>query len=248
MTGIRKVLWRISLLTIMCPIALPVSSQNNGLTNPVVTRPLYGEDLDGKIIEIPLPPTEVKGTTFVYDNWRMGSVELITNQKISDQWLRYDLLNEQMEIKLDGEVKVLKGNRIRKGQWLDPESDRNVLFVNNTNYKYKGTKLVGLLEVLVDGSLGLITKTSIKLIESNYLPQLNAGNRDDRLKKEKSYFVRKGNELFEVEKGRKKNEYLFEGLREEMMSYIKDERLVYSTEEDLIKIISRYNQLAQDKP
>ncbi len=237
-------------VVIICIAAYLVSihmaaAQNQGLQNPVLSPPLYGEDADGRIIEIPLPAPKLEGSTYIYDPWRLGDIQLTTGERIKGQWIRYDLFNHQMEIKSEGEVKVLKSNRISNGSWLDPDRNDYIPFVHASTMEGSGLPGEGILEILVDDQAKLMVHTGSKIIESNYLPQLAAGNRNDRIKKQRTYYLDYKGELRVINAKKKENQELFSEFQPAMDSFNKQKKLSYKVEPDLVQMVQQLNSLLE---
>ena len=224
-------------------MTLTTFGQNEQLKNPVLTKPLYGEGVDGRIIEIPLPPADVLGSSYMYDQWRLSDLTLKSGVNIKEHWMRYDIENERMEIKNEGEISAIPLTRIKSGTWLDPETDQQIAFVNSTSYRLNDTPVIGLMELLVVDSISLLRRTNTQLLEANYVPQLAAGRRDHRLKKEVRYYLLQDNTMRELSLKWKKSIDLFDPYQSQMEEYIQEHKLNFKNIDDLSFAVKRYNLL-----
>ncbi len=218
-------------------------AQKEQLQNPVLSKPLYGAGADGRIIEIPLPTAELVGSTYLHDDWRLGDLVFFNEVSIKEHWMRYDLVQNRMEIKNDGVVSVVSLEKIGSGNWLDPQTDQQVPFINNTKLKLDGTPILGILEVLSDDEVALVKRTHPKVLEANYVPQLASGRRDHRIQKIVNYYLLEGQELKEIDLRWKKSLAAFSPHEESMIKFLKENKLSFKNESDLVRAVGFFNTI-----
>ncbi|MEQ8474571.1 MAG: hypothetical protein RIC35_25455 [Marinoscillum sp.] len=147
----------------------------------------------GRLDEIGLPPAKVEGTGFLDEEWRLGSLKLFNLDTIKNLLLRYDVLNDYVEITRDRE-------KIRIAHLSIVESfmfDRSRVFRNTRAFKPSGgidSKLAGVFEVLYENKDVLLTRHyDVERKQSTYVPAFDVGNRSEQLLlKDEDYLVKNG--------------------------------------------------------
>ena len=235
----------LSLIVIALALPSHCLAQKEQLQNPVVTKPLYGAGVDGRIIEIPLPTAELVGSTYLHDDWRLSDLVFFNRVTLKEHWMRYDLVQNRMEIKNDGVISVVNLEKISSGNWLDPQTDQRVKFVNNSEFKLDGTPILGILEVLADDTIALVKRTHPEVLEANYVPQLASGRRDHRIQKMVNYYLLVGQDLKEIDLRWKKSLTAFNPHEEAMTEFLKENKLSFKNESDLIQAVHYFNTISE---
>ncbi len=192
------------------------------------------------------------GTSFLTDDWNSGTIYFTLNRKLEDQKFQYDIELNQFLLKGDKELKDLADARIIDAVnvmafVIDRKTGNNRQFLNSMNAKLTldGTPLLGFVEVLADGNLTLLRKIETSILKSSYNVALNAGTKQDKIiKKEVYYFKNKdSNNLFKVSKKLNSNLVFFGNHKDKVKAYVKDNKLKFKDEGDLLKITTYYNSL-----
>lgn len=204
------------------------------MTNP-------GEVLE----EIPLPLSSLEGTFYLEDEWQTGNIYLKTNQVLKNLPLRYDLEHEILEIRVQNNVKVCRPDMLKKFEWKNKESGKYQTFVNTAHFTPTNIKLhKGIMEVLVEDNVSLLKETTIKIIKSTYVPTVDVGQRNDRIKKDDKYYLQIDNKLFGIQKRKEKNLAILQDCKS-LDNFIKVNHLRFNTKEDLIAIVREYNSCVE---
>lgn len=190
---------------------------------------------------------ETEGSFYLNLNWNKSSFILKKNEKeIQGFHVKYDLKNSVLEILTRTDIKVVDINKILNLTWLDSISNKPQFFINAEQFNVKETKLLGLLEVLVDGKTPLFKHTSTFIQPSNYNAALNSGSKNDQIKKkEKYYFSIDQVTLIEV-RGKKSILKETEEISDKIEKIIKENSLSLSRETDLIKLFTEINSIEQN--
>jgi len=157
--------------------------------------------------------------------------------------LRYELLNEWLEIKVDGEIKLLPLEELREFTWVTPASQMLEHYIAQTTYRYKGLPVEGIYKVLYEGKVKLLEKIEAKLIKPNYIPQLDAGNREYTYERSRTMYLERKGELKLFPKRKKDILRLFTPYYDEMKQFIKKEKLNVRDRKNLIQIVMHYDDL-----
>jgi len=231
-----------TLLAIVGLIEISASRGQAVTANPTSQLNMYGEGIDARIVEKPYIPESNRKEVYIWENWEEGVIELNDNLKIDDYPFKYEILTETIEIRVADTVKLLGSGEIERFTIKQNSEER--LFVNASEYILGGTPMYGVLEVLYRGEkIGLLQKHEPKLIRANYVPQFNAGNREDSFEKKERFFLVKAKRLIKCEKRKKQFIAQFDPYQEEIGRYIKRNKLNPKRVDDLVKLIAYYDEL-----
>lgn len=178
----------------------------------------------------------VKGSPYVFDDWRKGKIISVDADIIVGVLLNFNGKTEGFEIK--------KGNNFIEldPKWyirvvIEGDSEEAIIFQKNflpplankfTRVVYEGENL-SIVE-------NFISKIEIKVIN-------NVGKKEElkRFYSKRNYFLIKGKKITLL-KTKKKSLYALLGHKAELESFIKKEKLKLSSETDLIKLFTFYEE------
>ncbi len=203
----------------------------NGINNADL---LYG---------IPLPSGKVIGDTYLDTRWKNFSILLYDKDKLIEGYpARYDIYLDELEVMGRNGIKVLKGDQVKSFVWADSIMRVPVYFVNAKDYKNEdNVPFTGFFQVLSDGSMPLLKKTSIGIKKADYNVQLNVGSPDDKILKKVKFYTVKEKRVVELPGSRKKFLMLFDEDYEKIEQLVKDNNLSTSNEDHLVTIFQHYN-------
>ena len=194
----------------------------------------------GVISEMPLTEPKIIGTSYLFDTWHLGNIDLGENGMIRNQFIRYDLANHYIEIKFDSTIKAVDGIFVDNFSVVDIDGLlRN--YVNCGQYAYEDTRLLGFFEIIVEGEYSLFLKTESVFIESDYVMQLDMGARDHKIIKDEEYYIANNKGVIKVPKSRRNILEIYpsvEGLKE----FLKKERISTKNVSDLKKLADFLNK------
>jgi hypothetical protein len=99
----------------------------------------------------------------------------------------------------------------------------------------------GFFQVLSDGAIPLLKRTTIEIKKADYNVQLNVGSTDDKILKKVKFYAVKERQVLEVPGSRKKFLSLFGEDDEKIERLVKDNNLSTSKEDHLEIIFQHYN-------
>ncbi|MFC2136709.1 hypothetical protein ACFLTE_00895 [Bacteroidota bacterium] len=178
---------------------------------------------------------------YLNDNWRTGSFILSTNKIIYDTPLKFDLLNNNLEIQYKNEIKVLGIEQLREFSWKDDlKNNRRYINTNllNIDIAYKG-----LSELLVDDKVILLKSYEIaqKLKKSNY--GISAFSESYYVFHELYLVNTETKEVLMIKRNRNKFYSFFSNDADIVSKYIEDKKLKFHKEIDLMNIVQYYNSI-----
>ena len=190
------------------------------------------------------PPGKVIGDTYLTPNWLKSAIQLYKDDRVIQGYsVRYDIYADALDIKTNNGVKVLEGKRIKSFSWLDSTRVEPVFFVNARDYKFENTPLTGFFEVLVDGPAPLFKRTQLRVKKADYNVSFDVGSRDDKILKERSYYVGQSKAVVELGNAKKKVLPIFGNRSDEMEKFMSDNNLSLKNEADLVRLFKHYNTL-----
>jgi len=102
---------------------------------------------------------------------------------------------------------------------------------------------LGFLELLVDGEVTILVHKSVQIYIANSAVSVSGSHRPHDIFYIDNYFLAKEGKLYPIRKRKRKDIYLFEEKRNEIMSFSRKKGLVFNRKKDLILIVSHYNEL-----
>jgi len=193
--------------------------------------------------EMRLPPARTLGTHMYNEAWKPGIVYLTSEDVIEGYNIRFDVQKNQLEIKGKEQVKICAFHRIDKFK-LVPSFGDTTLFISTNNFKFEdGVPLTGFFELLYDGDMDLFSRSKIELLESNYVPTVDVGRRENKIVIREDYFVEKDGIIYEVQSRLKKNQHFFGTHYDAVKQFSRDQRLKFNNREDLVKLFDFYDSL-----
>jgi hypothetical protein len=193
----------------------------------------------GVISELPLSEPKTVGTSYIYETWHLGNIDLGERGMIRNKFIRYDLSNHFIEIKLDSVIKAVDGIYVKNFNLIDIDGISH-RYVNCSEFVYDNTRLLGFFEIIDEGEYSLFLRTEAILIESDYVMQLDMGSRDHKIVKEEEFFIAHDTRVIKVPRSRNNLEVLYpevEGLK----TFLKSEKVNTKKEKDLKKLVDFLN-------
>lgn len=219
-------------------------SANGQIVGPAKTASTL--DLDsragGQVAQIPMKPVETIGTSLLYDDWALGTITITENKVVENYLINYDLEKDELLIKTDEDVRVLRGYRVQSFDISQGDGIKRH-FINSSNHLLDGTPLTGFLEVLVNDDVMLFSKTKISIKAPSYNIQIDYGKRADEILKVESFYIAEDENIMLIGKSKKKSLSLFGDQTNTIDNFMKKNKLKFKSKEDLIKIVEYYNSI-----
>ena len=202
---------------------------------------IYNDGFSMRVREIPYTPGETEGSYYLFDQWSPGTITMPNNEVVRDVFLKYSFQKQLLEIKTDSGYYSLNVVDTKRFTIYDAEQQEFRQFVAAQDYRVDDIPLTGALEVLHEGAVGLVAKVAPKLVEANYKGALSGGSTNDKIIKEKEYFLVNGYQLTELPTQRKQAYTLLQQYDPDIEKFMMKERLKPKREEDLLVIVKHLN-------
>lgn len=164
------------------------------------TNIAFQTQANGFLTSLPSPPPGTAGTYYLYDDWRTADIILTDNTTLPAIKVKIDLQANHLEITYDQSTKLLPVTRV-SAMTLTSDTGEQVKFINEKSFAQSGGHL---LEILVEDSISLLSKTTTEVIRasSNPNPMSNVTKSENQIVKKKSYFIVQGNKFVETTGGK----------------------------------------------
>lgn len=151
---------------------------------------------------------DVVGSPYLTDNWIVGKIVLSNGSVIESLPLRYNVFKGVFHFKHANDIFVIESPDSIDNIEMNNKKFIYLLFRNN-----KGKVEHDYFEVLLDsGELNLLIRHTVTLVKSNYNVALDTGEKSDRWEHKNTYYLKKGNEVFLINK---KEKYILKALADE---------------------------------
>lgn len=210
-------------------------------TNPIDRVTDRDIEFGNFIRQLPNRSPETKGSYYLDDNWKMSNIKLLSNGVVKGYPAKLDLKHYELDLQIDGEVKVIKLLTIREFSWIEMTGDSSKYV--NTEHLYGAVDGTGrVMEELVENEISLYKYTETYILEANYNAAMNVGQKDNLIKTRETFYIAIDNKLTLIDPKLKKNEALFGELYNQVAEFTKNNKLKLNRQEDLIKIVSFLNE------
>ncbi len=191
------------------------------------------------------PPGETIGDTYLEAAFNLGNVILNDKERMLENFrIRYDIHRDEMEFKTPNGVRVLPGAKIKSFVMLDSITGTRRYFMRGNVLSTSRDLLYdGFFEILNEGAVPVLKRSTIFIKKADYRPELDVGTRDTRILKKHEYFLLIDKTIREVPGQKKKVFDIFGSYEQAIEAFAKQNGLNPSKESDLIRIVDHYNSL-----
>jgi hypothetical protein len=175
----------------------PNMRAQNTLTR--LSEPIRGMSNADLLYGIPMEPGIVIGDNYLDKKWNTANILLYQSETMIEGYpVKYDVKNDLLEIQSRSGIKVLEGKKIKNLVWVDSITTQPHYFVNGAEYRYENSKLLGLLEVIVDGEIPLLKRAEVNVKKPNYNAALDVGSKDTKIYFKDVFLFARGKDLFVI--------------------------------------------------
>ena len=197
----------------------------------------------GVLSELKRPERAATGSTYIDDNWVPGKIELTNGHVLADILIRYDISLNQIEVKIDGVVRGVRGENAKSFTVFNPTTQANDVYVNASAYQVAGGKPAGFFKVVTTGEWSLLEKAVVTLEKPSYNPVLDVGEEEPKYVKSSTLYIAQNNSVTPVPKSKK---VFLESLNEQsdgVAAYMKKMSLSLKKTADIKLIVDFLNKV-----
>lgn len=157
--------------------------------------------------------------------------------------MRYNIQTNTFEVLGNGKVEYLAGEKIDQFSFFE-EGGRKRLFVNVKNFSGQSHRLRGFFEVLEIGQIGLLANDKI-VSKKVYSDNGDGLESTETVGVETEYFLSRNTELTPISSFNKRSLGVFNDHSEQIRKFIKEKKLKFKREVDLVTLTRFYAGLIQ---
>lgn len=194
-------------------------------------------------LRISLPKATSMGKHYYTEEWQAGNVKLKNGNLLRGYFIRYELVRNQVEIIIGREIRVISGDRIEFFEWYNTQVFQSVKFLNKSTYQFHKEVTPGFFEILVEGDAILLKRTLVTSLRGSTSPTLVANTKASSIEKFELFYLVIDGVAEELHGNKKKKLDLFGSKSDVITSYVRENKLRLSDEDQLIKVAQYYNTL-----
>jgi len=187
-------------------------------------------------------PNQYEDSQEVYLNSEWQEAVLIMNNDYRHKLdsMKFNLLRQQIEFFSKGLIQVIDNINI-KAIKLFVADDQYKLFVSNEEFKNSENLNYGYYEVLNKGVYQILKFYNVIEIPGNYNPALDVGSRNDQYRQETEFYLTRNKRLYKLPKRRKNFDDISHLDNEDVLKFIKNNRIKPADENDLLRLADFLN-------
>ncbi|MEQ9424761.1 MAG: hypothetical protein RJQ09_10110 [Cyclobacteriaceae bacterium] len=193
---------------------------------------------------IPLKPEEMKGDFYLNKEFE-DMIVVIAEQDQYQVSAKYNVQNNVFVVQRGNDLNSLDGKLVQAFTYADDLGKYN--FLNSARYPFNPMEASpGFYEILFKGEKSqLLSRARIQIVEANYNVALDVGDRAGRIEVIKRYYVYQDGMFSELRSLKRKHLNVFGNKANEMQRFIRDNKIQHNNENDLIRLMSRYEEVIQ---
>ena len=128
-------------------------------------------------------PSGVVGTVYYDEQWQNGTIYLTNKRVIRDRDMRYNVMQNYVEVKTTDGVRACPYDKIDRFELLTKQNlPRPTTFINTNNFKFEDNiPVLGFFEVIEGGKIPVYSLSKSELIAPSYVPAFDMGRKENKL-------------------------------------------------------------------
>ena len=221
--------------------AMPQVMRSQMTLNRISEKGITMNDL---LYGVPLTGGGVTGTVYLDNKWNAATLMLYEDDRLLEgYYVKYNLKDNEVEVKARNGIKVIEAAKLRSFVWKDSLTGETRSFVNGKEFREDSIPLTTMLEVLVDGPLPLVGKTTVNVKDPTYVVAFDVGSRETQIRKKTAWYYVRDQSILKITNKKRLLE-VFGERSAEMDKYIKINQLPVNDQEGLVRIFQHYNKIA----
>lgn len=182
----------------------------------------------------------VLGTPYLNDEWTGAQVEY-QGQVLSFDQVKVDVLNNCLEIMLEGEQKILEAKFFKNFTLLPSHGERSLYFVNGMNYKCEGKTLSGFMKKTQVGDINILTLYKARITKPRQDAKIVGQDPRDKIIQTQEIYLENEGRLYHV-KNKKDLSDALPQYQYKAKKYISNNKIKPREEDDLVKLLVHCQQ------
>ena len=187
-----------------------------------------------------IPPEEVKGDFYLDSAWHEGTFEMKDGRASATYPIRYDVENALLEVKSQGQVKVVGEEYLDSFQWYEEPKMHLRSFLHGRAFTPELSAVAGFLELVYAGSDSLLVRHGTTLKQPDYVAGLDMGSRHAEILKTRQVFLLSQGVLREIKTRKDFLSYAHWLSKKELRRTLRKENLKFGEVGDLVVLMKYY--------
>ncbi|MBX0334906.1 hypothetical protein K3G39_16840 [Pontibacter sp. HSC-14F20] len=180
------------------------------------------------------------GSPYLYKDWAKGSLTLKNGTVYQGIDLMYDQVKDAI---------IFKGKNGELRELLEPVQEFKIGYIENSQqvertfrsgYSGDGVTANVFMEVLADGQVALLKRTSKKIFDRK---QYSSATIEREVQENEDYYIAKGDKAVKVKKSKSSLLAAIPDKKDYLETYIKSNALNLRDDSDMAKLVAYYNSL-----
>lgn len=187
----------------------------------------------------------VKGTPYLYDEWKPGNIYLTDSTFIKDVKIKYNVYTDDLLYlnSTSGDSLIINRNMIWKFEITDTPSD-DIVLMEEMDLKPGKTDKKGFVRLIYDGRTKLILKYNKTFIRANYKGAYAAGNKYDEYTDDYQYYIIKStNTPVRIKLNKNSVVKALSDKEEKVRAYTGEHQLNLKNEDDVAELVKFYDNI-----
>ncbi|MEM9299520.1 MAG: hypothetical protein AAGA64_14185 [Bacteroidota bacterium] len=184
---------------------------------------------------------------YIDEGWKLGTIFFENGDRLAKVPLRYDLVNSQLEIKIEGKIRVAPGKLLNAFEWHEELSGVKRYFVRNSFFENAEEYAQGFYELINEGDINILRYYNYERLKPNYNPALDVGSRTASITVTEKYYLSIDLRLHSIPKAKKEFFILFSDKVPDLESKLREAKLSHKKNDDLKEIVKMVNQIISEQ-
>ena len=187
----------------------------------------------------------VRGTPYLYDEWKLGNVYLTDNKLIKSVNIKYNIYTDELLYlnSSSGDSLIINRSMIDKFEIIDDLSD-DLIVMEVMNLKPGNREKKTYVRVIYDGKSKFILKYVKTLINAFYEGAYAAGNKyDEYTDKYQYYLLTDENIITKIKLNKKSVIKVLSDRERKIKAFVNEQGLTLDNEDDVVRVLEYYDRL-----
>jgi hypothetical protein len=188
----------------------------------------------------------IKGTPYLFNEWKKGNIYLIDNTYINDVSIKYNIYTDDILYlnSKSGDSLIIDRSLINSFEITGDNSNNLLLFKEISLRPYKKDKST-FVKVLYDGKSKFIVKYAKTFIKADYKGAYSAGRKYDEYIDDQQYYIMKDdNTPAKIKLNKKSVTKVLSDKDDKIKSYLNEHKLALDNEDDVERLLQYYDSIA----
>ena len=200
----------------------------------------------GNIPTLTKNTAEIKGDVYLTNYFSPSVFRLYKNEQIVEGLdAKLDIKKNEFDVRTANGIMALDGAKVKDLVMQDSLTKENRFFINAKDFPTEnGAPLLGFYEIISSGSVPLVKHNKL-VVKTDYHPTLIQGGKEfSYIHKSQYYFIDKG--IVKEIPPKKKRIEMFQSMTNEMVEFIKNNKIDLGKDHHVIVAFDYYNKLLSE--